>query len=293
MKNLLAFIFILLISNIISAQTKDTISNWDLGGVTSFTLSQTQFKYWSAGGENSANINAIFNVKANYKKDKLSWQNNLDLGYGTQKSSNKPFRKTDDKIDFSSKFGYEAINKFFYTGLYNFKTQFTDGFEYLDNGDSNNVSTFMAPAYMLYSFGIDFLPNKEFSIYTSPLTGKSTFVLNKELSNIGAFGVDTGKIFRNEFGAYIKIEMNKKITKSLTINTKAGFFSNYLKNPQNIDVNIDLLASFKATKFITINFNAQLIYDDDILILVNQTTGKKGKRLQIKEIFGVGFTFNF
>jgi hypothetical protein len=79
----------------------------------------------------------------------------------------------------------------------------------------------------------------------------------------------------------------------LTINTKAGFFSNYLKNPQNIDVNFDLLASFKVTKFITINFNAQAIYDDDILILVNQNTGKKGKRLQIKEIFGIGFTFNF
>lgn len=292
MKKITFIISLVLSSIFVFGQSADT-SYWNIGGVTSFTFSQTQFKYWSAGGNNSAAINGLFNVHADYLKDKTSWKNSLDLGYGTQKAMGLPFRKTDDKIDFSSKFGYKAVNKFYYSGLVNFKSQFTYGYEYLDNGDSNLVSNFMAPGYLLYSVGIDYLPTEEFSIYTSPLTGKTTFVMDEFLSDNGAFGVDTGKTVRNEFGAYIKMEMNKKITDNFTINSKLGLFSNYLKNPQNIDVNFDLLASLKITKFFTVNFTTQMIYDDDILILINPATGYKGRRLQIKELVGIGFSYNF
>jgi hypothetical protein len=277
--------------SIFAQENKDT-SYWDLGGVTSLTFSQTNFKYWAAGGDNSTAINGLFNAHANYKKDNQSWQNTLDLGYGTQKTRNLPFRKTDDKIDFASKYGYKAFNKFYFSGLINFKSQFTQGFEYLDNGDSNLTSNFLAPGYLLYSIGIDYLPNKEFSIYYSPLTGKTTFVMDDSLSAKGAFGVDTGKTIRYEFGAYIKMEMNKKITDNLTLTSKLGLFSNYIKNPQNIDVNFDLLASYKIAKFFTINFQVQSIYDDDILILVDPATGRQGKRLQIKQIVGIGFAYN-
>ena len=292
MKKIFFFAVTLLSVCFVFGQTPDT-SYWNIGGVTSFTFSQTQFKYWSAGGNNSTAINGLFNVHANYLKDKISWKNTLDVGYGTQKTMGFPFRKTDDKIDFASKFGYKAINKFYYTGLVNFTTQFTDGYEYLDNGDSNLVSGFMAPAYLLYSVGIDYLPNEEFSIYTSPFTGKTTFVMDELLSNNGAFGVDTGKTIRNEFGAYIKVEMNKKITENFMISSKLGLFSNYLKDPQNIDVNFDLLASYKLTKFFTINLTNQMIYDHDIFILVDHDTGYKGRRLQIKQLVGIGFSYNF
>lgn len=292
MKKLAFFIVLLLTISSSFAQTPDT-SYWEIGGITSLSFNQTSFKYWSSGGNNSATVNGIFSLYANYKKDKLSWKNTLDLGYGTQKSMGLPFRKTDDKIDFASKFGYKAANKFYYSGLVNFNTQFTNGYEYLDNGDSNKVSTFLAPGYLLYSVGIDYLPNDNFSIYTSPVTAKTTFVLDEDLAAIGAFGVDTGKTIRNEFGAYIKIEMAKKFTDNLTVNSKLGLFSNYLHNPQNIDVNFDLIASLKVTKFISVTFSTQMIYDDDILILVDPDTGRKGKRLQIKEIFGLGFAYTF
>lgn len=292
MKKLAFFIAGLLIFINLNAQNPDT-SYWEVGGISNIAFNQTSFKYWSAGGNNSVAVNGVFGFHANYAKDKVSWKNTLDLGYGTQKSMGLPFRKTDDKIDFASKFGYKAANKFYYTGLLNFNTQMTKGFEYLDNGDSNLVSTFLAPAYVLYSAGIDYLPNSEFSIYTSPLTAKTTLVMDPDLSAEGAFGVDSGKTVRNEFGAYIKIEMAKKITDDLTINSKVGLFSNYLHNPQNIDVNFDLLASLKVTKFISVTFSTQMIYDDDILILVDPLTGRKGKRLQIKEIFGLGVSYTF
>jgi hypothetical protein len=274
------------------SQQKDT-SYWDKGGITSLTFSQTNYKYWSAGGNNSITINSLLNAHANYKKDNIAWQNSLELGYGTQKSMGLPFRKTDDKINFSSNFGFKAENNLYYTALLGFISQFADGYKYLDNGDSAKISAFMAPAYLIYSLGINYIPNKNFSLYSSLLTGKTTFVLDKKLSAIGAFGVDTGKSLRYEFGAYLKMIYNKKLTKNFTLNTNLSLFSNYLKNPQNIDVNFNLLASYKIAKFITLNFQLQAIYDDDILILVDPATGRMGKRLQLQEIIGVGLAYNF
>lgn len=274
------------------AQKADT-SYWDIGGIASATLAQTSFKYWSAGGNNSIAANTLFNAHANYKKDKTAWQNSINLGYGTQKVMGLPFRKTDDKIDISSNFGIKAKNNFYYTALLGLNSQFTDGYEYLKTGDSNKVSNFFAPAYLVYSLGINYIPSKEFSIYSSILTGKTTFVFDDELSAIAAFGVDTGKNIRYEFGAYIKMNMVKKLTDNFTLNSKLVLFSNYLNNPLNIDVDLNILASYKITKFISVNFQAQAIYDDDILILVDENTGRKGKRLQIKEIVGIGLSYNF
>ncbi len=292
MKKLALLVLSIVFTTVAFSQKADT-SFWDLGGITSATFSQTSFKYWSAGGNNAVSLNALLNAHANYKKDKIAWQNSVILGYGTQKSMGLPFRKTDDKINISSNFGIKARKNLYYTALLGFNSQFSDGYEYLDNGDSNKVSAFLAPGYLIYSLGMNYIPSKEFSLYASFLSGKTTFVLDKELSAVGAFGVDSGKSTRYEFGAYLKMNMNKKLNDNLTLNTKLTLFSNYLHNPKNIDVDFNLLASYKISKFITLNFQAEAVYDDDILILVDPDTGRKGKRLQIMEIVGVGLAYNF
>jgi len=295
MRRLTILLLILfMVANLTFAQsTPDTTKRWTLGAITSLTIAQTHLKYWAAGGENSFAISSLLNAHANYKHNKHSWKNTFEATYGTQKSGNLEFRKIEDKIDFSSKYGYKAINKFYYTGLYNFKTQFYDGFEYDENNEATKISDFLAPAYMLYSIGIDYLHSDHFNIYTSPATGKLTIVNDEFLSSQSAFGVDSGAIYRNEVGAYIKFEYQKEAWKNITINSKLDLFSNYLHNPQNIDVNFNILVSMKVNKFLTVNITNDLIYDDDINILVDKETGKKGPRLQVKENIGVGISFNF
>ena len=286
------FIFIVSLTSVFSQTNPDT-TYWDIGGVVSMTASNVYLKYWSAGGDNSLGINSLLNIHANYLKDKISWQNTFDAAYGTQRIGKQDYRKTDDKIDFSSKFGLKTINKFYFTTLYSFKTQFNKGWEYNDNNERALISDFLAPGYMLYSVGIDYLPNEHFSIYTSPLTGKTTIVNLDSLANLSAFGVDSAQNFRHELGAYIKFEFNKEVFKNVTFTSKLDFFSNYKVNPQNIDINFDLLVAMKVNKFLTVNISTQLIYDDDIKILIDPDTGHKGPRLQVKEVLGVGLMFNF
>jgi hypothetical protein len=283
--------------------TTDTIMGWKKGGVFTATLSQTSLTNWVAGGENSFSVNGLFSGFANYKKGKSVWDNSLDLGYGVIKQGSEGYKKTDDKIDFLSKYGLEAFKNFYYSALLNFKTQMTPGYNYPDV--TNKISDLFAPAYLTLALGLDYKPDAYFSAFIAPLTGKFTFVTDPALSDQGAFGVTPGKTSRSEFGGYIraiysKNDFKSEILKNVSFTTKVDLFSNYADNPQNIDVSWETLLAMKVNKFLSFNFNTHLIYDDNIAVPFDRNnngtieTGESIRSLvQFKEIFGVGLSYKF
>jgi hypothetical protein len=281
-------------------QITDTIPGWKTGGVAGFNLAQTALINWAAGGEKSFAVNGIFSVFANYKKHKIAWDNSLDLGYGIlSQGEDADFKKTDDKVDLLSKFGREAYKNLYYAALFNFKTQMTPGYNYLDDGTKNMISDKFAPAYVITAIGLDYKPSAYLSVFAAPLTGKITIVSDQVLSDAGAFGVDPGKSTNSEFGGYIRMIYSKndfesEFMKNVSFTTKIDLFSNYLEDPQNIVVNWETLIALKVNKFINVNFNTHLIYDDKILI-AKEVDGvmEEAPRIQFKEIFGVGISFKF
>jgi len=119
-RKLLLILLVVLNFNLVIAQVTDgektlrnanttTDDGWKTGGVLSINLAQASFVNWAAGGQNSLGINVLFSAFATYHKGKSSWDNMLDVGYGILKQGkNSSFIKTDDKIDFSSKYGRQA-----------------------------------------------------------------------------------------------------------------------------------------------------------------------------------------
>jgi hypothetical protein len=262
---------------------------WKTGGNIGLTFTQTSLTNWAAGGENTLGTNGYLSLFANYTKGKGAWDNTLDLAYGILKQGEEDLRKSDDKIDFASKYGYRASKNWFYTALVSFKTQFSDGYKYPD--DSTVISTFMAPAYLVGSFGMDYKPNDRLTVFLSPITAKFTMVNDDALSALGSFGLEPGEKFRSEFGGFVKVAFKQDLMENVNFQTKVDFFSNYADNPQNIDVNWEVLIAMKVNKFITANLSTQLIYDHDTKITDKE--GKVGPRTQFKEIFGVGFAYKF
>ena len=284
--------------------SSDTIMGWKKGGVLGLNLAQTSLTNWAAGGQNSLAVNGYFNVFANYKQGKSSWDNSLDLGYGLLKQGNDDyFTKTDDKIDFLSKYGREAFKNFNYAALLNFKTQMSPGYKYPDT--ENKISDLFAPAYLLLAAGLDYKPNDHFSAFISPLTAKFTFVTDPDLSDDGAFGVTPGETVRGEIGGYLRTiytrgDFKGEFLKNVAFTTKLDLFSNYADKPQNIDVSWEILVVLKVNDFLSVNFNTHLLYDDDILVPVDrngngefESTEAPGPRTQFKEILGVGFSLKF
>jgi hypothetical protein len=284
--------------------TADTTQGWKKGGVFAVNFAQTSLTNWAAGGQNSLAVNGLFSVFANYKKDKNVWDNSLDIGYGVLKQGkgkNNNFMKTDDKIDFLSKYGREAFKNFYYAALLNFKTQMAPGYNYPN--DSVKISNLFAPAYLLAALGMDFKPNGYFSAFIAPVTAKFTFVNNKALSEAGAFGVTPGEKVRSEIGGYIRViysrnDFKSEFLKNVSFTTKIDLFSNYLDKPQNVDVSWETLIAMKVNKYLSFNFNTHLLYDDNTKIKVDRNKdgiidAYPGSRIQFKEIFGVGLSYKF
>ena len=275
----------------------DTISGWKLGTVVGINFSQTELVNWSAGGQSSVAFNGIFSSFANYKKDKNSWENTLDIGYGVLRQGKEKgdlWMKTDDKLDFSSKYGRKAFADFYYAALVNFKTQFAAGYNYPDT--TKAISNFFAPAYLTGALGLSYQPNSYFSAYLAPATGRMTFVNDITLGE--GFGLEAGKTSKTEFGGYARIvysrnDFKTEWLKNVAFTTKLDLFSNYLKDPQNVDVSWETLIAFKVNKYISVNFNTHLLYDADIRMKKEDGTLEEKAKVQFKEILGVGFSYKF
>lgn len=282
-------------------------SKWKKGGMASLTFNQVSLTNWAAGGQSSISGNVFFNLFANYKDEKQTWDNTLDLGYGLIRNNSQPFVKSDDRIELNSKYGRNINKDWYYSGLLNFRTQFAPGYN-IPN-DSVLISDFLAPGYILLAIGVDYKPSDNFTLMLSPVTSKTTIVNNQTLADAGAFGVEgavydalgnrttAGKMIRNEVGAFLKMMYKKDIVENVNFQTKLDLFSNYLNNPQNIDINWETIVTMKINKFLSANLNTHLIYDDDIDIAVDNNddgiTDAVGPRVQFKEVFGLGVSFKF
>ncbi len=270
----------------IKKEADTSLPKWRKGGFFSLNLSQGSLSNWTAGGDNfSLSINSYLALHAFYKKGKYSWDNTLDMNFGYLNTTSLGSRKNDDRIDLLSKAGYEFHDKLSLSTLFNFRTQFTKGYNYPNDTTKVLFSDFLSPAYVLISLGLDYKPNKDLSIFVSPITSRWLIVRNDSLSAKGFYGVVPGKKSLNEIGAFVTINYLKALNKSVNYKGRLDLFSNYQHNPQNIDVFMSNLFSTKLSKILTASWSVDLIYDDDVRLFGknHQSPG-----LQFKSLIGVG-----
>lgn len=318
--SLVLLIAVLLFGECVFAQPSDLFLNpledktkdygWKTLEEIGLYFNQVSFNNWNAGGANS--ISAIFNgkVQANYKSEKLFWNSNLFIRYGVNKQESEPLRKTEDAISIISNFGYEKNenSNWFYSTRFSFNTQFADGY---NNPDEEPISRFMAPAYLFMGAGLEYGRHIEkLSFYASPLTLKTTFVLDKNLANSGAFGVNPaifdmdgniikeGDTVRSEFGFLLTNQYQNEVFENIMLNSLIRLYSDYLNNFGNIDLEWEINFDFKVNKYVSAIFGSHLRYDDDIKteLIRNEITNEiivvEGPKLQWKQLLGVGFIVN-
>jgi hypothetical protein len=173
-------------------------------------------------------------------------------------------RKNDDRIDFLSKGGYGLTSNLDLAGIFNFRSQFTKGYNYNSDGSKTLLSNFLAPAYVLLGLGVNYKPVTGLSIFVSPLTSRWIIVNDDTLSAKGAYGVTPGKKVKNEIGAYASITYLKDLSKTITYNGRLDLFSNYEHNPQNVAIMMNNMFTAKLSKILSASLGLNLIYDDDV-----------------------------
>ena len=276
---------------------------WKIGGDASLTFGQTALVNWSAGGVSSFSLNGLLNFHANYQENKLLWTNNLIMAYGMYKEKDDERSKNDDKIDFTSNFGYEMTKNWYYSITAGFKSQFDKGFP--EDQDTLYNSNWLTPAYFTLGLGLTYKPNDNIQLILAPATYRLTIVNNQRLADAGEYGLDGaeyevindtvsiltkhGSKFRHEFGFNLKFMYSVTIVKNVDFQTNLELFSNYLENPQNIDVYWDNYFTFTINSWLAATLTTSLIYDDDINI--TDKDGNSGPKTQFKQTFGLGLAY--
>lgn len=280
---------------------------WTRSLMTNLNFAQTMLRDWAAGGSNNYTMTGYVDANANYAKDKMIWNNRLQIDYGFLYSADKPIlQKVKDRIYFESKWGYETpIQHLSYSANFDFKTQIDNNYNYGTPSVNDPTvadwkaartlkSGLFSPAYASLGLGLLWTPKPWFSLNVAPLTGGFVIVDNPELRK--AYGMeleDDGvnyKSSRFELGAQVKADANFTINDNLKYTTQLVLFSNYLKNPQNIRVNWDNKVFWKMAKFFTLTFSTNMIYDDTVLI-TNDDHPNGFRTWQLKEFFEIGFSY--
>jgi hypothetical protein len=269
---------------------KPDTSYWQKGLNMSLNGSQVYLSNWAGGGQNSLSLTSLLSTFANYSKEKIEWKSNLDLGYGIAKLGGGLFKKTDDKIVFTSKLGYKHTKKIHYTALLDFRTQFAPGYRYFTDTafvkeQHTLISNIMAPAYMITGIGLEYDPTESLYIYFSPLTVRTTFVLDKVLSDAGAFGVSPGRKTRYELGYYFTTKYKLQVWENITYSTTLNLFSSY-KTLDQIVVLWENILLFKVNKYVNVSFTTNLFYDQVVQIL--RKDGTTGSAVQYKQVLAAG-----
>lgn len=244
-------------------EASDT-AKWTFPGSVGVNANQAYFNDYSTDGSGaSVALDAYLNLNANYKRKKVLWENSLAAKYGmiysTEFTGEDLVRKNLDELIINTKYGYK-VSKYWYASAFaNLETQFTQGYEYLEdvNGQdsASTISHFFAPAYIKVSLGMEYIPNKYFSAFLSPITARFTVCRLDELGDkYGMEVIKEGadalydedgdlirkaipaeyKHLRTELGAYAKLKSDFDITKSLHfLSTLEGFYA-YNKAVQSL-----------------------------------------------------------
>jgi hypothetical protein len=254
---------------------------WDIGGVATLDFNQGYYSNWVQGGEN--NLSALLNIDFNidYKKGKTIWDNDFEYKAGMiQSGKTEGVRKNEDILEINSKYGTNANKDWYYSALINFKTQLFKGYEYPN--DTAAVSGFLAPAYTVFSIGMDYKPSDKLTILASPISSKITMMRNTDKFEETKFGLNENQSIKKEVGAYVKSIFNMQLHENIHMQNKINLFTNYLKNPQNIDVDWEVNFDMKITEYIQTSITFHIKYDDNV-----------STSTQLKEALSVGLSYKF
>lgn len=272
----------------------DTITHWKKAFKAGLNLNQASFSSnWKAGGVNSIGFTAMLNYKANYKKDKISWDNEIDLSYGMVNNQGQGYRKTIDRIFLDTKYGRAISEHWDLSASVNFQSQFAGGYTYIKdvNGveQPKLISDIFAPAYITAALGFEYHPVDYFKLRLSPFSPRVTIVKEigsyfDPITNPTPFGVNPNESTRFQWLAFQMLaEFNKDIAQNVNLKWRYILFMDYEKiDVDKIDHRLDLNLTAKVNKFVNVSLGGILMYFN-----------AQDKDVQLSQALSLGVMYTF
>lgn len=279
MKKILLIILSVQLSSSFAQNNEEPQPNWTKKGIITFLVNQSSFENWIAGGISNVSGALSINYDFNYKKNDWTWENKLIANFGLTKIKNQDIQKSSDLLEWNSVVGKKAKGYWYYSAFLNFKTQFADD---LDK-DTKGPTKFLSPGYLQFGPGMLWKKSDNLKVNIAPATSR-LIIVDKDLTkpDKGYFGVEEGKSTRYELGASVGAYYKLDLMKNISMENILNLYSNYLEDPQNVDLDYTMNLVMSVNDFISANLSYQTIYDDNAF-----------RGLQTRQVFGIGINYNF
>ena len=288
------------------ADDADAPDGWDIGAGLGADLGQLlQFNPRVGQGENRIGIGFNLTAYARLKRDLRHWDNSLAFNFAVQKlgqgvlppgfndDERVPFQKSIDELrlasQYSREFGEEipwgyGVEATFLSQLLP-TYQDSSGRNILKDIDGNNdarpIGRFLSPATVTLSPGITYRPDEHFDALLSPASYKTVFILDPAIADVTSVNgrrlyqyIDPdneGRQSLQQLGASIRANYNNTFLpdERLIVKSTLGLFSNYLLNPQNVDVDWRTELGLEIVDGLTVTLNTVVFYDDDVPVQIS------------------------
>lgn len=253
---------------------------------------------WSQGGVSSIALSILANHKSEYTKNKFSYVTELDFQYGRIQNDflNREIktlsRKNLDRIFWDNKISYKISPKWSLFASLTFESQFDKGYNYTKDALGNDSiasrkSNFFAPARLTESFGLEFIPDKTFSLSFGTGTARQTFVFDKNV-DVTLYDIEEGKTMKNLLAFQLRAKLNRNLAENLNIKSEYILTADYekLNDPSH---RLDLTLAAKVTRLVQVSLGGVLLYDSDF---IDTNRGKTKPEIQLSQFLALGLTYN-
>lgn len=242
---------------------------------------------WYKGGESNYSALVSLVMQANYNnKQKVKWENRLELKYGMQSSrsdSLHSFKSTEDLIRLTSKLGLQATKRWYYTVQFIGNTQFSHSYR---SNDPKIYSAFAAPLNINLSIGMDYSVDwmnhrLKGNFHLAPLAYNMKYTRMLELTR--RLGIKDGNHFLHDFGSEFTVDLEWQLMESLTWKTRLYGYSTYKRT----ELEWENTFTFRFNRYISSRVFIYPRFDDGV------SRDDHYAFWQLKEFASIGFQYSF
>ncbi len=242
---------------------------------------------WYKGGESNYSLLGSVTMQANYNnKQKVKWDNKLELKLGLQHSNSDSLhsmKSSEDLIRYTSKLGLQTTKRWYYSLQLIVSTQFTRGFK---SNDPKIYSGFMSPFNTNISVGMDYNVNW----LNNRLTGNThiaPLAMNWRYVDRGGlatdYGLDPGSHNLIDYGSEITVDVTWKFSDDISWKCRLYGYTTYERS----ELEWENTFTFRFNRYISTNLFVYPRFDDGV------ARDSHHGYWQFKEYCSIGFSYSF
>ena len=241
---------------------------------------------WYKGGSNNYSMLGTVTLQYNYNnKQKVKWDNKLEMKLGIQSSESdtiNKFKAMEDLIRYTSSIGLQAHKNWYYTAQVIANTQFAQGRK--DN-KTKLYSDFMSPFNLNVSLGMDYTVNTKNNklkgkLHLAPIAYNLKYVDRLDLAK--SFGLEKDHHTLHDYGSQLTVELDWKPADMFKWHTRMYAYTTYHK----FEMEWENTLTFQFNQYISTNIFLYPRFDDSAKRVEDYSFW------QFKEYLSLGFSYS-